>query len=76
MKLIITIWEKWKALGLKVVNFLARSILTITYFSILLPIGLIASRRVDSFQAKKARLSIWVPWLLKADTLNEVKNQF
>lgn len=66
-----TLWKKWKELSIKAASFQGRVILTLLFFSILLPVGLY-------FQTKKNKKlrSLWNNKDLRnTQTLEDLKRQ-
>ncbi len=55
MSLLRQIWEKWKVVGQVIGDFIARVVLTIFYFTIFMPFGLIVRLVSDPLGIKKSR---------------------
>lgn len=66
-------WERWKKFGRKIADFQGRVLLTISYFLVVIPIGLL-SRVLNRSETSKD--SNWTSWKTKTDTLEEARNQF
>lgn len=63
-------WHFWKQIGQKIGDFIARVVLTIFYFTILVPFGL-GVRLFSDPLAIKQRQSVWVDRLTKERTLQD-----
>lgn len=75
MKALKIFWKKWKAFGHKVADFQARVLLTFFYFVLLLPVGMLVRLCADNLKIKPSSVVSWTPWMIKADTLEDVRNQ-
>ena len=58
MKLLLRIWNGWKAIAHKIGNFQARVILLIFYFIVLAPFAMII-KRVDPMRIRKGSVPGW-----------------
>lgn len=58
MKLMRSLWNKWKKTAYMIGIFQSRMLLTIFYFVFLLPVGLITVHMLDLLQIKKSK-STW-----------------
>lgn len=57
MDLLRRIWKKWLAVGQVIGDFIARVLLTIFYFTIFMPFGLIVRLVSDPLDIKRSRPS-------------------
>jgi hypothetical protein len=72
-----TLWARWKRFAQKVGDFQARLILTVIYFLILGPFGLVVGFLRDPLRVKHApQTSIWVPREPEHASLESAKRQF
>jgi hypothetical protein len=55
MNLLRQIWKKWLVVGQAIGDFIARIVLTIFYFTIFMPFGLIVRLMSDPLDIKKSR---------------------
>jgi hypothetical protein len=70
------LWNRWKAFGQKIADFQARLILTLVYFIVVLPFGLIIRGFGDPLNIRKAsRESSWLPKHLDEPTLENSRSQ-
>ena len=69
------IWEGWKAFGRLVGNFLARIVLTIFYFTVLVPFGLGTSSFSDQLGIKTRPDKFWRTRETGVDTLEAARRQ-
>jgi hypothetical protein len=60
MNLIKRFWERWKAFGHKVGNFQARLILSIFYFIVIFPFGMIVRFFSKPLRLKLSHTSNWL----------------
>ncbi|HCM37093.1 TPA: hypothetical protein DIS61_00395 [Patescibacteria group bacterium] len=74
MKLVQKAWVNWKRLTTKIAVWQARTLLTVFYFSILLPVGLIA-RSFDLLQNKSKVKNTWQMRTKMQDTLVTLQDQ-
>lgn len=74
MKKIKIFWERWKKFGRKVADFQGRTLLTIAYFLIFLPVGILIRFFSDPLKLKGH--TSWNEWKTKVDNLEESRNQF
>ena len=75
MQLIRAVWSRWKAIAEKIGLFQSRLILTLFYFVLLLPIGLIFSLFKDELKIKRSTKSNWIPKTKQCETLESVRKQ-
>ena len=73
MEKINKLWKRWKKFGRKIADFQGRVLLTISYFLIVIPIGL-AFKLFK--RPKSSETSNWSAWKSHTDTLEEAKDQF
>ena len=72
-----TLWSRWKRFAQKVGDFQARLILTVIYFLILGPFGLVVSLLRDPLRVKHApEASIWFRREPENVGLESAKRQF
>ena len=69
-------WDNWKKIAHKLGVFQSRIILSIFYFTLLLPFGLIFSLFKDELQIKKKRQSTWLTKIQKEDTIEDMRKQY
>ena len=74
MKLVQKAWVNWKRLTTIIAVWQARTLLTVFYFSILLPVGLIA-RSFDLLQNKSKVKNTWQMRTKMQDTLVTLQDQ-
>lgn len=70
------LWEKWKAFGHFLGNFLARIVLTIFYFTVFLPFGLGVRLLSDQLGIKTRPTKFWQMRETMADSLASARRQF
>jgi hypothetical protein len=68
-------WCKWKAFGRKIGTFQSRLILTLFYFIILLPSGIVFSLFKDQLGIKSDQQTSWIDKFNQPETLEEMKKQ-
>jgi len=74
--LLSKLWARWKAIATKIGNFQARLILSLFYFLIVTPFGLVMRFFADPLQIKpRATSTFWQPKTLPAHTLEEARRQ-
>lgn len=76
MEIIKTLWKLWKKIAHKIGVFQSRLILTIFYFTILLPAGIVFTLFKDALRIKTKRQSGWVAKAKQSETLEELRNQY
>ena len=69
-------WSKWKVFAQKVGNFQARVILSLFYFLLVTPIGILIRLFGDPLRLKQYAKSYWLPKEPKENNLDEAKRQF
>lgn len=76
MKILRTLWEKWKKIAHRIGVFQSRVILTIFYFTFLLPLGFAIAFTQDKLKMKTVPNSSWIPKDKQAETLEELRKQY
>jgi hypothetical protein len=76
MQLLQKIWERWKAFGQFLGNWLARIVLTIFYFTIFVPFGLGVKWFSDPLYLKDTSAGFWRPRTTGDQTLEDVMRQY
>jgi hypothetical protein len=76
MKLIQTVWKKWKDIARAIAIVQARIVLTVFYFTLLVPIGLIFSLKKDELGIRTSRPTSWDKKKKQSQTLKEMRRQF
>lgn len=76
MQIIKTLWYKWKKVAHKIAVFQSRVILTILYFTILLPFGIVFSLFKDALNIKHAHSSNWIAKNKQPEILEEMREQY
>ena len=70
------LWNRWKAFGQKLADFQARLILTLVYFIVVLPFGLLVRLLSDPLAVKnKSRETMWFPKNADEPTLENARRQ-
>lgn len=70
------LWNRWKAIGQKIADFQARLILTLVYFIVVLPFGLLVRLLSDPLAVKnKSRTTMWIPKHVDDPTLENARRQ-
>lgn len=75
ISLLKTSWEYWKKIAHRIGTFQSRLILTLFYFTILLPVGIVFSLFKDALGIKAKRKSTWIAKVKQVETLEEMKEQ-
>jgi len=71
------IWEKWKIFARAFADFQARVLLTLVYFIIAAPFGLLVRLLSDPLAIKRhAQRSMWFPKHNPEQTLESARRQF
>jgi len=68
--------SKWKVFAKKIGIFQSRLILTIFYFSIFAPFGIIFSLLKDELRIRKRQKSTWIRKAKQCQTLEAMKEQY
>ena len=77
MNLIKKFWEKWKAFGHKVGNFQARLILSLFYFIVISPFGMVVKVFSKPLRLKLSHTSNWLVYQGDAeDIMVRARRQF
>lgn len=75
MYILKTIWSKWKTIAHHIGIFQSRLILSVFYFSLLMPWGIIFSLFKDELKMKNKKLSTWKTKDKQSATVEELKEQ-
>ncbi len=71
------LWARWKQFAQKVGDFQARVIITLLYFLILGPMGMVVRILRDPLRIKRApQTSVWLPKLAEKASLEFARRQF
>jgi hypothetical protein len=71
------LWSKWKVFAQKIGNFQARVILSLFYFLIVSPIGIVFKFTDDSLRLKRPKAnSYWLNRNINKSSLEEERRQF
>jgi hypothetical protein len=76
MELLRRIWETWKRVGKMVGDFIGRVVLTIFYFTILVPFGLGVRLLSDPLRMKRASSPQWLSREMTGHTLEDARRQY
>jgi hypothetical protein len=76
MKVLKKAWARWKIIAHHIGVFQSRVILTLFYFILLLPIGLVFSLFKDALEIKKSYPTAWKIKDKQSATMEEMKEQF
>ena len=68
-------WERWKRFGQWIGDMLARVVLTIFYFTVLLPFGLGVRLFGDPLAIKTRPADLWLPRKTLDQTMEDVRRQ-
>lgn len=68
-------WEGWKRVGQWIGDAVARIVLTVFYFTIFLPFGLMSRLFADPLQIKRGGAELWQPRTTRDRTLNDLQGQ-
>lgn len=69
-------WNGWKAFGQFMGNWLARVVLTVFYFSVLVPFGLGVRLLADPLSTKRQPDMLWQPRSTGDQTLEDTRRQY
>lgn len=75
MKVLKLVANRWKRLAAKIAAFQSKVILTIFYFTFLLPLGIVFRLFKDELHLKEKPSTFWVKKLKQSETLEEMRNQ-
>lgn len=70
------LWSQWKRFAQRLADFQARVILTLIYYLVLAPFGLIVSLLGDLLRTKRPQTSTWVARPTEASSLQNARKQF
>lgn len=76
MQILKFIWGKWKKIAHRIGIFQSKVILTLFYFTILLPFGMVLAIFKDELKIKNTASSTWIPKTSRQNSLEELKNQY
>lgn len=76
MKILQRIWERWKIIAHHIGVFQSRVILTLFYFILLLPIGIIFGFFKDALGIKAKYATTWRNKEKQSVAMEEMKEQF
>jgi hypothetical protein len=76
MALLQKIWNLWQRFGRFIGNLVGRVILSIFYFTIMLPFSLGATLLGDMLKIKQKDQPYWVPRQPLSDSLEQARRQF
>lgn len=70
-------WAKWRDLSRRAADLQARIILTVFFFTLAAPFGLVQTYLADSLRLKPSRRArTWLPRLTRDLTLGDARKQF
>jgi len=69
------VWDKWKFIAHKIGLFQSKVILTVFYFTLLLPIGIVFTIFKDVLQIKSKRKSTWMTNIHQTNSLEMMRKQ-
>lgn len=75
MSILSIIWSRWKIIARHIGVFQSRLILSVFYFTLLLPIGLVFSLFHDKLEIKKPLKSYWKAKTKQPETVEEMRRQ-
>ena len=70
------LWNKWKHIAEKIALFQTRVILTVFYFTIFLPAGLVFSLFKDALKIKTIPKTSWIAKDKQVETIEEMRKQY
>ena len=76
MRFLRQFWELWKRFGLFMANIFARIILTIFYFTIILPVGLLGRFFSDPLDIKAGKKAQWRDYTMPESTLENLRRPY
>lgn len=76
MQFIKTLWNKWKKIAHRIGIFQSKAILTVFYFTVFLPAGIVFSLFKDVLGIKHVSSSGWVTKTKQTETLEEMRKQY
>jgi len=69
-------WSRWKALSKKAADLQARIVLTVFYFTVVAPFGLIRTFGADALSIKKDHPRAWLERKTRDLSLDDARRQF
>lgn len=76
MKFIKVLWRKWLVIGHVIGNFQAQVILSLFYFVIIFPLGVIFGFIADPLRMKKVSGTNFQKWEHPKETLEQARKQY
>ena len=77
LRMLRTLWERWKVIARKIGDVQSRVMLVVFYFLILAPFGLAVRMLSDRLQLKQQSFSRWLPKERKTTALwDSARRQF
>ncbi|MBI4640406.1 MAG: hypothetical protein HY731_06910 [Candidatus Tectomicrobia bacterium] len=70
------LWQWWKRIAEKIGNFQARLLLSLFYFVVILPMGLVVRLSSDPLKLRKGQGSLWIQRESSMKDLDEARRQF
>jgi hypothetical protein len=71
LRMLRTLWERWKVIARKIGDFQSRVMLLVFYFVILAPFGVAVRMLSDPLRLRRQDLSLWLPKERKTTALWE-----
>jgi hypothetical protein len=76
MKILRLVWSQWLRIARRIGVFESRLLLTLFYFTLLLPLGLLFSLLADPFGVKTKKRTAWTTKIIDAETVTTLREQF
>ena len=76
MKFLRQFWELWKRFGLFMANIVARVILTIFYFTFIVPVGLLGRFFSDPLDIKPGKKAEWREYKMPDTNLEDLRRPY
>lgn len=76
MKILRSAWSQWLRIAHRIGVFESRLLLTLCYFTLLLPFGLLFSLLADPFGVKTKKRTTWTTNRTGAETVTTLREQF
>lgn len=76
MKIVKFLWKKWLPIAQSIGNFQAQVILTIFYFVILSPLGILYRIFADPFRLRNKLVTNFEKWVHDKETLEQARKQY
>lgn len=76
MKLLGRFWEVWKRFGLFMANIFARVVLSIFYFTIILPVGILGRFFSDPLDIKAGKKACWRDYEMSEPTIENLTRPY